>query len=538
MSRSIHAAAACLALLFLAEAAQAQGPAGRWKLRVTQEAQTITFLVALTESDGKWVGDFLGSSVELQREPKFGAVEVSGDSVRFTLLFGGREFVSFDGVLAKDGKKLSGSVSQFGGPLRLTDLYPSKLKKVDDVVELAREDVAQVEGGDALFEAGFAVLAQAAAKKLPLEEVRGIADKLAKAAGGYGGRWERTTALKLATTLAGQAGFADVALAQARRAERMLTDDSPTPIQMEVLDTLAAVMTKAGKPDEAKKYAAMVQQFETKDYAEFVKTGLGFTPEPYKGRKAKSDRAVLVEAVTTSESASALPFELASVGLARTYKPTEAIVVQYHVLVPRIPPDPLASPEIMERARHYQEQLESLPTVFVNGKVRPTAAKGPPSAKDWYGELRDGIEKQLETPATVKLALTVTPGEKGAFTAKAAVSDLEAPGEKVRLRFVLTEERVRYAGASGARYHSYVARAVPGDPKGYALTKKAHEQAVTIDPTEVRAKLGKFLDDFAKSGGEFLRPDRPLALTNLKLVAFVQNDATGEVLQAVQADVK
>ena len=28
--------------------------------------------------------------------------------------------------------------------------------------------------------------------------------------------------------------------------------------------------------------------------------------------------------------------------------------------------------------------------------------------------------------------------------------------------------------------------------------------------------------------------DRPLALTNLKLVAFVQNDATGEILQAAQ----
>jgi hypothetical protein len=53
----------------------------------------------------------------------------------------------------------------------------------------------------------------------------------------------------------------------------------------------------------------------------------------------------------------------------------------------------------------------------------------------------------------------------------------------------------------------------------------------------LRANLSKFLDDFAKEEGAFPRPDRPLALKNLKLVAFIQNDATKEVLQAVQVDV-
>ena len=61
---------------------------------------------------------------------------------------------------------------------------------------------------------------------------------------------------------------------------------------------------------------------------------------------------------------------------------------------------------------------------------------------------------------------------------------------------------------------------------------------MTIDKAEVRAKLEKFLDEFAKQEGEFPKPDRPLALDNLKLVALVQNDATGEVLQAVQVDLK
>ena len=72
---------------------------------------------------------------------------------------------------------------------------------------------------------------------------------------------------------------------------------------MEVFDTLARVAEKAGKPDEAKKYAAMVQKLEARDYAEFAKTALGFTPEEFKGRKGKGDRAVLVEVFTGSECA-------------------------------------------------------------------------------------------------------------------------------------------------------------------------------------------------------------------------------------------
>ena len=61
---------------------------------------------------------------------------------------------------------------------------------------------------------------------------------------------------------------------------------------------------------------------------------------------------------------------------------------------------------------------------------------------------------------------------------------------------------------------------------------------MTFDPETVKVDLTKYLDNFAKEEGPFPRPDRPLALKNLKLIAFVQNDATREVLHAVQVDVE
>ena len=128
-------------LLLSVDSPAADGPmgatvGGRWKFRMTQGEDTITFLFAFTESDGKWVGDYIGSSAKLKSEPTVSKLDVAGDKVKFVVSFGARELLNFDGVLAKDGKKISGSYSQFGGPLQLTDLYPSKLKKLDDAAVL------------------------------------------------------------------------------------------------------------------------------------------------------------------------------------------------------------------------------------------------------------------------------------------------------------------------------------------------------------------------------------------------------------------
>jgi hypothetical protein len=525
------------ATLMVASAADPVPPAGYWKVNLPAgNGEEITLMIALTEQDGKWVGDYLTASQELKIQPKFKTVKVNGDHIQFTMEFSGRDFVSFDGVLTKDKKKLSGSMSLLGGRLTLVDLYPSKLKKLDDPFELARETLTQIEGGPQMFEAAIQVIAKAGAKKLPADDVRAILDRVNKAASGYGPRWERDVTLRLAESLAGQEGLGDVAVAQAKRAERLLSDDDDAATRMKVLEAVANALSKAGKPDEAKPYLANIAKLEARDYGEYAKT-LPFKPEPFAGRKAKSDRAVLVEVFTGAECPPCAAVDLAFDGLLKAYKPTDAILLQYHIHVPA--PDPLTSPDSMKRVEeYYADQVRGAPTVFIGGKLGP-AGGGPASAAEGkYAACRKQIEEGLEKPAGVKLGLTLAKGEKGGFTAKAAVSDLEAPGEKMMLRFALAEERIRFAGGNGIRYHHMVVRAMPGGIKGFALPKKTTEQSVSFDPDALRADLARYLDNFANSPeGPFPRPDRPLALKNQKLIAFVQNDATREVLHAVQVDV-
>ena len=159
-------------------------------------------------------------------------------------------------------------------------------------------------------------------------------DRVNKAAAAYGPRWERDVTLRLVEALAGQEGLGDLAVAQAKRAERLLTDDDTAATRMKVLEALVRTLTKAGKADEAKPYTAQIAKLEARDFAEYTKT-LPFKPEPFAGRKAKSDRAVLVEVFTGAECPPCVAVDLAFDGLLKAYKPADVILLQYHVHIPR-----------------------------------------------------------------------------------------------------------------------------------------------------------------------------------------------------------
>jgi hypothetical protein len=511
------------------------GIAGNWKLTVpVDKGEEVLMLLSFAEKDGKWTVEYLGSSAELTIKPTVSSSKVDGDSVQFALSFMGRELLNFDGALAKDGKKLNGSMSIVGGRLRTTTMYPSKLAKLDDDFAVAREALSQTEDGPDLFDPAFAVLGKAGAKKLPPDEARSIVERVTKSAAGFGARWERDTTLKLVETLAAQEGLTDLAIAQAKRAERLLTDDDTAATRMMVLEALVKTLTKAGKADEAKPYVAQLAKLELRDFAEYSKTNPPFKVEPFAGRKGKSDRTALVEVFTGAECPPCVGVDLAFDGLLKAYKPTDVILLQYHFHVPR--PDPLTSPDGMERAKFYDDKIEGAPTLFISGKLAADSGGPAAASKKFFEQFSSVINDLLEKPAAVKLALTVSKGEKGGYSAKASVTDLAEPGEKVMLRFVLAEERVRYPGGNGLRYHHMVVRAMPGGAKGVALTKKTAEQTVTIDPEALRKELTKYLDDFVETKAPFPRADRPMLLRNLKLVALVQNDATKEILQAVQVD--
>jgi hypothetical protein len=546
MSRTRAPLFAGLVLLASAiPAIAADGPAGTWRasfLVDTENGETrLNMLMMFSEQDGKWAADFLDANPRFTKDDPTLELAVKDEIIKLGIKIGNAT-LTLDGKVQPGGKSIKGSLD-LGGQMVLVEMVPSKLKSLTkDRFAVAREDLETAEAPADFFKALYPVIGQAAAKKLKPEEVRALADKASKLAEPFGTRWQRTVAFKLADLLADQEPFAAIAVEQARQGERLLTRNDDISTQLQTLDTLARVLRKAKKDDEAKEVEGRLAKLEPRDYAEYTKTMPPFKPDEYKGRTGKSNRAVLVELFTGTECGPCVAVDLAFDSLGRTYKPTEVIRLQYHQHIPG--PDPLVSKDGEARMDFYNKKDDdkSTPQIFLNGQPDKTGGGAAPRmAKLKYTAYREAIDELLEKPATVNLSVAVE--KKGnELTIKGKVADLQKPGEKVSLRFALAEERVRYQGGNGIRYHHSVVRAMPGGPKGFPLPKASAEQTVTIKLDEVRAINNKALDDFLaeirKRGSDFNFSSRPMDLKDLKVVAFVQNDETNEVLQAVQVDVE
>jgi hypothetical protein len=203
-------------------------------------------------------------------------------------------------------------------------------------------------------------------------------------------------------------------------------------------------------------------------------------------------------------------------------------------------PDPLTNPDSVARWNYYSKlhpgQVRGTPTALFNGKVFPGGGGGMAAAQTKYGQYCKAIEPLLETPATAKLTATANRvGDK--VTIAANVADVKNPGEKVRLRLLLVEETVRYTGGNKLRLHHQVVRALPGGAAGVAVTEAKLQHTATVDLAELRKQLTTYLDDYAANKQAFPNTDRPMRFDHLRVIALLQDDATGEILQAAQAEV-
>jgi hypothetical protein len=178
-----------------------------------------------------------------------------------------------------------------------------------------------------------------------------------------------------------------------------------------------------------------------------------------------------------------------------------------------------------------------VPTAIFNGKAaRDSWVLGGnmETSQSRYKEFRERIGIWFDAEAGPKLKLTATQKE-GKIDIQATVNDLDEPGKDKRLRLFLVEESVHYAGRSGIRIHHRVVRSMPGGPAGFALKEPRSKQTATVDLPELKKQLVGYLE--AENKKRPLPSDRqPLDLKNLRLVALVQDDKTGEILQAAEVE--
>lgn len=512
-----------------------EGLVGHWKFTLHAGGPQALWLIHFDKAkDGK----LTATAEALKGAPKVKLedIKLGGDTLtiklRATILGqGGQREIIFDyeGKLPKPGaKKIFGSIRE--GTSTIPSIMESTGAKT--LFELDRETLLRTPTDPRAFDAIFDVIARAKENQVEVKDLQGIVESSLKASELYGPRFQLKHQLTLLKALQGQKMYSEIGLETARRVAKQIDAQTPLDTQLEVLCQVASALRSGGQAAEANALDGRLDKLEGQAYSEYLPKALNFKTQKFAGRKAKSDRAVLVEVFTGAQCPPCVAADMAFDGLEKTYAPGEVVLLQYHMHIPA--PDPMSNSDNDARFEQYvaafPTKVRGTPTNLFNGKVI-AGGGGRDEAADVYKDFCESVNKQLETATEVKVSAgAIRTGGKIAILAK--VQNVDKPGEKVRLRLALVEDWVRYKGRNGLQYHHRIVRAMPGGAKGVALKQRDFEHKAIVDLDDLRISLNKYLDEDYTDG------PRPMRLRHLSVVAFVQNDETSEVLQAVNVPVR
>jgi hypothetical protein len=554
-------AAALLAILLAAVAGRASAAdsplAGNWKFKLVNGGSDGTAaLIQIETKDGKPAAKILGGP-GLPPGAALEDVRVDGNTINLNLKINGNaNSLTASAPKGEEKPKTLRGTLQVGTRLLFIELEQTDAKEVGPadarkqtpggealLKALQTRDAKEREQGlkDVLEKFGDTTAGYGAAEMLlPIQvkagakddDLRALADRMLKVAKNYGPVAEKKTVLSVAQALARAEKPSPLAVEYARQAEKGLSKDDPATASVPVLKTLVAALTKSGKADDAKQYAATLAKLEAQLDEEFEKGAIPFKPTVFAGRKGKSSRVAVVELFTGAQCPPCVSADIAFDAAAQTYKPADVALLEYHLHIPG--PDPLTNADTEARQKYYGRDIQGTPTTFVNGKVTEGLGGYKQHGEERYKTLTKIIDEALEAEEQANLKLTAErKGDK--VEAEATVADLKKTGDKVKLRFVLIEDVARYAGSNGQRLHHHVVRAFPGGIDGFPMKDAKGTQKVTVALGDVKKSLTDYLAS-AEKKRPFLDDDRPMDLKHLKLIALIQDDESKEILQAAQID--
>lgn len=401
------------------------------------------------------------------------------------------------------------------------------------VTEHAAESVA--------FDAAQQLLADSENAKVKPEEAAELAKLILKEAAKYGPRFATPTATRLADGLVRQKGLAAVALVPIEPIAKGLKDSDKLTFQHDVLSTYGKGLEAAGRSDELKTVESRLAKLDVALDKEWHETVPPFKTKAFAGREDAS-RVAVMELFTGAQCGPCVAADVAFDALVKTYKPTDVVLLQYHMHIPG--PDPLTNPATVARWDYYSEffpydpdhpetpAIAGTPSTLFNGK--PASGGGGPMevAEVKFNDYRKNLDPLLKKSSGIKLTGAATrDGDAISISVDVKGSDANA-----KLRLLLVEDTIKYVGGNRIRFHHQVVRAMPGGADGTVLKDGKHVQ--TADVAAIRKELTTYLDEYAAKERPFPYPKiRPLDLKDLKVVAIVQDDKTAEILQAVQFDV-
>ncbi len=221
----------------------------------------------------------------------------------------------------------------------------------------------------------------------------------------------------------------------------------------------------------------------------------------------------------------------------------------------------MTNPSTLARQKFYT--IPGTPTFFIDGYDSDSGGGAATDARSIFDRKVDPkVQEHLKAAPEAKIDLRAT-RTRNVIKVKTKVSRVTSTSDKLRLHIVLAEDMVRYSGENGLRFHEMVVRSVAAPPASAAAKQPAPaadaKPAQAAKPAAIEqgfpviaAKGGSFeytfdlakavadakahLEDYetnTRKGQYSFHPKKHEITGQLSVVAFVQNETTKKVLQAV-----
>jgi hypothetical protein len=267
--------------------------------------------------------------------------------------------------------------------------------------------------------------------------------------------------------------------------------------------------------------------------------------KPYTASKKRTDRMVVAELFTGSGCPPCVAADMAFEAAIDRYSAKDVAVLVYHLHIPR--PDPMTNPSTQTRRSFYE--ANSTPTYVIDGSNQKVGGGGAAQAEKLFKDsIESAIDKRLEGKpgAQIKLKTAMKSGNVDVAIEVGKTVKNGKPDQKLRLQVALVEETVHYTGENGVRFHPMVVRSLASTEKdqlGFAVTpgqttKWTHSFDLAKVVADAKAHLDSMEGGASERFGKFQFIERKSAIdaANLRVVAFVQDEKTKEILQAAVVD--
>ncbi len=258
--------------------------------------------------------------------------------------------------------------------------------------------------------------------------------------------------------------------------------------------------------------------------------------EHYTASATRTQRTLLAEVFTGSGCHPCVAADLAFDAFLERYSRKDVAVLMYHLHIPL--PDPMTNPSTEARSKYYA--VTGVPSYVLDGE-KSSGGGSRDMTKGFYDRVRPTIETRLNIAAEATVTADAT-ADATSVKVKATASGVKSV--KAKLQIALAEDLLRYSGENGVRFHPMVVRSMAGNQAaGFAVeAEKTTSVEWTFDLVKITAELKTHLEEFELKRKDdnfaFSQKKHEIDPSNLTIVAFVQDDETKKVLQAVSIKLK